>query len=108
MTNSENNSFREKVAKRLLLADVTTAFVTSACNSQIKYSVMRDNMKCSNLPRMEMQGHKPLDNAYFYLLDIESQSVMRCDNASHMHHTISSISRSILTIVSMATSGLRT
>ena len=108
MTSSENNFFQDKVAKRLLLANVKTAFVTSACNSQIKYSVMRDNMKCSNLPRMEVQGHKPLDNAYFYLLDIESQSVMRCGNASHMHHTIFSISRSILTIVSMATSGLRT
>jgi hypothetical protein len=57
---------------------------------------------------MEMQGHKPLENAYFYLLDIESRSVMRCDNASRMHHTNFSLSGSILTVVSMAISGVRT
>ena len=57
---------------------------------------------------MEMQGHEPLDNAYFYLLYIESRSVMRYDNASRMHHTNFSLSRSILAVVSMATSGVKT
>lgn len=45
MSSSENNFFQKKVAKRLLLANVTTAFVISACNDQIKYPVMRDNMR---------------------------------------------------------------
>lgn len=61
-----------KVAKRLLLANVTTAFVTSACNAQTKYSVMGDNMSVFEFAKNGMQGHKPLYNAYFYLLDIES------------------------------------
>lgn len=56
---------------------------------------------------MEMQSHKPLDNAYFYLLNVKSRLVMRCDNASRMYHTKFSPSGNILTAVSMATSGVK-